>query len=232
MPKLPIVKNYLKNVAKSVKYVAINEVRDAFPMPFSMAEANADLTHEARAMFRNKGNIKRVQNQFLQSDVFKAGNEIYRNSMSSIKTGKFYDKARSDKADNAFFKKMMGGEDFDFDLSEDINDVDTESQDDSQASLDSLGDDLDNLGLGIDSSLKTTASAISVTVMDSAKYTSETVKNTAAISYMQSLRTMKVLEAGFSSVSAGMKNIIKFQNERLNTHIQNATKFFDTSTNL
>ena len=232
MPKLPIVKNYLKNVAKSVKYVAINEVRDAFPMPFSMAEANADLTHEARAMFRNKGNIKRVQNQFLQSDVFKAGNEIYRNSMNSIKTGKFYDKARSDKADNAFFKKMMGGEDFDFDLSEDINDVDTESQDDSQASLDSLGDDLDNLGLGIDSSLKTTASAISATVMDSAKYTSETVKNTAAISYMQSLRTMKVLEAGFSSVSAGMKNIIKFQNERLNTHIQNATKFFDTSTNL
>ena len=232
MPKLPIVKNYLKNVAKSVKYVAINEVRDAFPMPFSMAEANADLTHEARAMFRNKGNIKRVQNQFLQSDVFKAGNEIYRNSMSSIKTGKFYDKARSDKADNAFFKKMMGGEDFDFDLSEDINDVDTESQDDTQASLDSLGDDLDNLGLGIDSSLKTTASAISATVMDSAKYTSETVKNTAAISYMQSLRTMKVLEAGFSSVSAGMKNIIKFQNERLNTHIQNATKFFDTSTNL
>ena len=232
MPKLPIVKNYLKNVVKSVKYVAVNEVKDAFPMPFNMAEANADLSHEARAMFRNKGNIKRLQNQFMQSEVFKAGNELYRNSMSSIKTGKFYDEARAEKADNAFFKKMMGGEDFDFDMNEDLNDVEKEGQDDSLSSLDSLGDDLNDLGEGIDSSLKTTASAISGTVMEGAKYTSETVKNTAAISYMQSLRTMKVLEAGFSSVSSGLKNIVQFQNERLNTHIQNATKFFDTSTTL
>ena len=145
MPKLPIVKNYLKNVVKSVKYVAVNEVKDAFPMPFNMAEANADLSHEARAMFRNKGNIKRLQNQFMQSEVFKAGNELYRNSMSSIKTGKFYDEARAEKADNAFFKKMMGGEDFDFDMNEDLNDVEKEGQDDSLSSLDSLGDDLNDL---------------------------------------------------------------------------------------
>lgn len=228
MPKLPIVKNYLKNVAKSVKYVAINEVEETIPMPFQFKETNADLYREARNMFRNRGTIKQINRQFKGSELFKAGDELYRNTISSIKTGKFYDKKRAEKADNNFFK-MMAGDDFDFNMDEDLNAVE---EDDSTSSLNDIGEDLNNLGEDIDTSLKTSSAAISTTIMEGSKFTADTIKNSSAISYMQSLRTMKVLQSGFASLSSNLTSIVKFQNEKLNTHIQNSSKFFETSTNL
>ena len=42
LDKLPKVNNYLKNLGKSIKYVAINEIRDTLPIVFETKETNEE----------------------------------------------------------------------------------------------------------------------------------------------------------------------------------------------
>ena len=230
MDKLPKVNNYMKNLGRSIKYVAINEIRDTLPIVFETKETNEEAIASMRSSFRNKNKLKTISNIAKDSEFYKSGNELYKNLKSSIKTGAFYSQKRQDKADNEFMKSFMGGEDFNF---EDDFKMDNDSTtDESEDSLNSNADALNELNNDLNSGFETNAAAISNTTIESARYVGETVKASAAMAYAQNSEQTYLLKTGFKSLDDGLKKLVNFNNGILQKHIQNSTTFFDNTSKL
>lgn len=227
MDKLPKVNNYLKNLGKTIKYVAINEIRDTLPIVFETKETNEEALSSIRASFRNKNKLKTISIIAKDSEFYKTGNDIYKNLKSSIKTGSFYSQKRQDKADNEFMKSFMG-EDFNFD--DDFKDE--ESFDESEDSLNENADSLNELNNDLNSGFEASATAISNTTIESARYVGETVKASAAMAYAQNSEQTFLMRTGFKSLDDGLKKLVHFNTDILQKHIQNSTTFFDNTSKL
>ena len=228
MDKLPKVNNYMKNLGKSIKYVAINEVKETLPIVFETKESNEEAINSIRSSFRNKNKLKTISDIAKESEFYKTGNDIYKNLKSSIKTGTFYSQKRQDKADNEFIKSFMGGEDFNFDV--DFNDE--ENIDESEDSLNANADSLNELNNDLNSGFEASATAISNTTMESARYVGETVKASAAMAYAQNSEQTFLMKTGFKSLDDGLKKLVHFNTDILQKHIQNSTTFFDNTSKL
>ena len=227
LDKLPKVNNYLKNLGKSIKYVAINEIRDTLPIVFETKETNEEALSSIRASFRNKNKLKTISTIAKDSEFYKTGNDIYKNLKSSIKTGSFYSQKRQDKADNEFMKSFMG-EDFNFD--DDFKDE--EGFDESEDSLNENADSLNELNNDLNSGFEASATAISNTTIESARYVGETVKASAAMAYAQNSEQTFLMRTGFKSLDDGLKKLVHFNSDILQKHIQNSTTFFDNTSKL
>ena len=227
MDKLPKVNNYLKNLGKSIKYVAINEIRDTLPIVFETKETNEEALSSIRESFRNKNKLKTISTIAKDSEFYKTGNDIYKNLKSSIKTGNFYSQKRQDKADNEFMKSFMG-DDFNFD--DDFKDE--EGFDESEDSLNENADSLNELNNDLNSGFEASATAISNTTIESARYVGETVKASAAMAYAQSSEQTFLMKSGFKSLDDGLKKLVHFNTDILQKHIQNSTTFFDNTSKL
>ena len=227
MDKLPKVNNYMKNLGKSIKYVAINEIRETLPIVFETKETNEEAISSIRSSFRNKNRLKTISTIAKDSEFYKTGNDIYKNLKSSIKTGNFYSQKRQDKADNEFMKSFMG-EDFNFD--DDFKDE--EGFDESEDSLNENADSLNELNNDLNSGFEASATAISNTTIESARYVGETVKASAAMAYAQNSEQTFLMRTGFKSLDDGLKKLVHFNSDILQKHIQNSTTFFDNTSKL
>lgn len=227
MDKLPKVNNYMKNLGKSIKYVAINEIRETLPIVFETKETNEEAISSIRSSFRNKNKLKTISTIAKDSEFYKTGNDIYKNLKSSIKTGNFYSQKRQDKADNEFMKSFMG-EDFNFD--DDFKDE--EGFDESEDSLNENADSLNELNNDLNSGFEASATAISNTTIESARYVGETVKASAAMAYAQNSEQTFLMRTGFKSLDDGLKKLVHFNSDILQKHIQNSTTFFDNTSKL
>ena len=227
---LPPVNSYLKNLGKSIKYVAINEIRETIPIVFEAKETNDEAISTIRSTFRSKNKINTISNIAKESDFFKSGKEVFKNLKSSIKTGTFYSKARDDKASEEFFNEMTRGDDEesfdDFNMDEDLN------ADDSEESLNKSADALNELNEDLNAGFEANATAISNTTMESARYVGETIKGSAAMAYAQNSEQTFLMKSGFKSLDDGLKKLISFNADSLQKHIQNSTSFFDNTSKL
>lgn len=228
---LPPVNSYMKNLGRSIKYVAINEIRDTFPIVFEAKETNEEAINTIRSTFRSKSKINTISNIAKESDFFKTGKELFKNLKTSVKTGTFYSKARADKADDQFFKEMTGGDDDegfgDFNMDEDLN-----TEDDSEESLNQSADALNELNEDLNAGFEANANAISNATVESARYVGETIKGSAAMAYAQNSEQTFLMRSGFKSLDDGLKKLISFNTDSLQKHIQNSTTFFDNTSKL
>ena len=71
LDKLPKVNNYMKNLGKSIKYVAINEIRETLPIVFETKETNEEALSSIRASFRNKNKLKTISTIAKDSEFYK-----------------------------------------------------------------------------------------------------------------------------------------------------------------
>lgn len=231
MNNLPTVDSYMKNLKKSIKYVAINEIRDTLPIVFETKETNEEAISTIRSSFRNKNKLKTISNIAKDSEFYKSGNELLKNLKSSIKTGTFYSKRRADKSDEEFMKKLMGDDEedssdnFEFDYGGDLND-------DSEESLNENADSLNELNEDLNSGFEANATAISNTTVESARYVGETIKSSAAMSYAQASEQTFILRSGFKSLDDSLKKLTEFNSDTLQKHVQNSMTFFDNTSKL
>lgn len=227
---LPPVNSYLKNLGRSIKYVAVNEIRETIPIVFEARETNEEAINTIRSTFRSKNKINTISKIAKESDFFKSGKEVFKNLKSSIKTGTFYSKARDDKASEEFFNEMTRGDDEegfgDFNMDEDLN------ADDSEESLNQSADALNDLNEDLNAGFEANATAISNTTVESARYIGETIKGSAAMAYAQNSEQTFLMKSGFKSLDDGLKKLINFNADSLQKHIQNSTSFFDNTSKL
>lgn len=230
MGKLPTVKNYLKNVAYSVKYAIIDDtIEPAIPIVFEMKSENTDFLKELKEQSRHKSNYKFSIKTIKNTEFFKFADKIIKNSKDSLATGKFYDDKRTQAEINNMYNREMGDFSFD-DLDKEFDN--TSNIDDTDLSGLNNSDDFKNLDNDLNIGLKASSQVIGDTVLTSAKYTGDIIKTTAGISYAQGIKQIQILKTGFSALTTGIKNIIDFNTSSVVAHFENSQKYFENTTKL
>jgi murein DD-endopeptidase MepM/ murein hydrolase activator NlpD len=221
MQLLPNVNSYTKNLLKSVKYVGINEIKETIPVVFEAKESNEEAINSIRTGLRNKNKIKAISNLAKDSDFYKEGSALLKNLKQSIKTGEFYSEKRTD----AVFNEMMGVDFGDLDF-------DNDNLDESEDSINSNANSLNELNSDLDAGLEANATAIASTTVQSANYIGTTIKGSTTMLYAQGTEQTSLMRTGFASLDDSLKKIVSFNNDILNKHIKNATTFFENTSNL
>lgn len=216
----PVVE-YIKNVGKSFVYTTVEQLGVDMPATKEFMESNEELFKDT---YHSIMNIRRTKNRFFnaikKTAVYDTVDYAFDNIVDSFKTGKFNDPYRQAKAD----QEAMGLDDFE--------------SGDSDMSMSNFGDSTstggsmdENTKAVIDSSANN-AKSITTATLESAKYVAGVSKANTALLFNQTLKMNQTLSAGFSGLNAGMDALNKFNTEVVQTLAENATNYFQKTTDL
>ena len=214
---LPKVANYIKNVGKSVKLVAVDYVKEISPNTSEFLETNEDLFKEIYSATRNyKETIKAANTSIKNSKVYEAASVLKSSLLEDLKTGNWYNKEREDAMGAKALDMDMDFEDFEFDSSAFSFDDD----DDSDAAKTSRAFDM-----AMEASTKAQA-GITVRAAD---MLGETVKASTSALFAQQERLMTQMTSGLGSVYNAIENVKNFMDQPLMTSLQNTKVFQEKS---
>ena len=212
---------YAKNVGESLYHSAQNRAESKYGNLYKVAkwtqsQLNQEVLRDSRTL-----NSSSIKNSLKNLSIFKDANTILNNSVSDLKTGKFYNKAREDELMEKEYSGMFG-DDGEFGFGDD--DSDSSMNDIENSAFSDLNKDL-NAGFAASSA------TISNSVMSGSAYVGETVKASSKLQYTQLVQMQQINKAGFEGVNTHLKAIIDFNQSALKQHIDNSTKFYETTTN-
>jgi len=164
--------------------------------------------------------------------LFKDVKSAWHNTKTSLKSGRFYDKRRANKAEGEMFKSM--GLDLEMSELKDLENFDVDKEfDESEDSLDNFGEnDLAQMEQDLESSFRGGADQISEGIIGGSEYIADSIKGASSLAYGQSMRSMKMMGQGFGNLSNQLVSLNKFNQEQIQQHIANSSKFFGEVTNL
>ena len=213
---------YAKNVGESLYHSAQNRAENKYGNLYKVAkwthsQLNQEVIKDSRTL-----NSSSIKNTLKNLSVFKDANTILNNSVSDLKTGKFYNKARKEELMEKQFSGMFG-DDGDFGFS--FGDESDSSMNDIENSA------FMDLNKDINAGFAASSATISNSVMSGSAYIGETVKASSKLQYTQLAQMQQINRAGFEGVNNHLKAIIDFNQSALKQHIDNSTKFYETTTN-
>ena len=215
------VTEYIKNLGKSVKYTAVEYLGYNMPATKEFMESNEELFKDT---YHAIANIRRTKNRFetaiKKTAVYDIADTAFTNAVDSFKTGRFNDPYRQSKADAAAF----GLDDFE------SGDMDM-SMDNLSDSTSTGGSMDENTKAVLDSSANN-AATVANAQFESAKYIAGVSKANTGLLFKQTLQMNQTLSAGFSGLNAGMDALNKFNTEVVQTLADNATKYFQNTTDI
>ena len=216
---------YLSNVAKSVKYVAVDSVKAYNPVITDMAESNAEIFKSAYTSIRNSRNtVKRISKTIAKSQMGELAVELKKNILEDLKSGNFYNKEREQKAMNAsLMNSDMGFGDDDFSV--DFGDDDMGFGDDDfsvDRSTSAMMNMMDTVG-------EKSANAVNQVLVKTAEYQVEANRQSTIALLTQQTQMNTMLNNGLHALNDNLGNIITFNNEAMSVHIENSRLFYDTT---
>ena len=228
MALLKDVQSYIKNVGKSIVYASAEAASKKAPVFQDYIETNQDTVREWLDDLRDmKGNSGRLNDALSKNDWFQAGKIIMDNTIKDLKTGKWY---TDDEELDAMADDMMASFEDDFDT-----DYGLKTGDDTDtSSLDAPVKETPDLTQAkiISRTVMGGSQAISNSVISGAKYVGENVRSASKIAYLQNVKSIGIMTTGFENVTVGLKNIVEFNMNVMKVHIDNSTKFFQSTTDL
>lgn len=210
---------YLSNVGKSVAYSTIDQVKKMNPAITSFSSTNAEtLRTTYDAITHLKQYSKKVKNNVLDSQYGKAAIKARDNLFEDIKTGKFYNRERINKAESEAADKLLNGDDFGFDFEF----IDESSSDDDEMSTNDM----------LDLVAEKSSNAVSTAVARSAEYIVTANSQMNKSLYEQNKAIFSGLHSDISTMNDNIGKLIEFASNPLQTHVTNSTKYYETSTKL
>ena len=213
---------YAKNVGESLYHSAQNRAENKYgnlykAAKWTQSQLNQNVIKDSRTL-----NSSSIKNTLKNLSIFKDASTILNNGISDLKTGKFYNKAREEELMEKQFSGMFGDDgDFGFSFGDES---DSSMNDIENSAFSDLNKDL-NAGFAASSA------TISNSVMSGSAYIGETVKASSKLQYTQLAQMQQINKAGFEGVNNHLKAIIDFNQSALKQHIDNSTKFYETTTN-
>lgn len=213
---------YAKNVGESLYHSAQNRAESKYgnlykAAKWTQSQLNQNVIRDSRTL-----NSSSIKNTLKNLSIFKDASKILNNGMSDIKSGKFYNKAREDELMEKEYGGMFG-EDGDFGFS---------FGDDSDSSMNDIENSaFSDLNKDLNAGFAASSATISNSVMSGSAYIGETVKASSKLQYTQLAQMQQINKAGFEGVNSHLKAIIDFNQSALKQHIDNSTKFYETTTN-
>lgn len=213
---------YAKNVGESLYHSAQNRAENKYgnlykAAKWTQSQLNQNVIKDSRTL-----NSSSIKNTLKNLSVFKDASTILNNGISDIKSGKFYNKAREEELMEKQFSGMFG-DDGDFGFS--FGDESDSSMNDIENSA------FSDLNKDINAGFSASSATISNSVMSGSAYVGETVKASSKLQYTQLAQMQQINKAGFEGVNSHLKAIIDFNQSALKQHIDNSTKFYETTTN-
>lgn len=223
------VKNYLKNVTKSIAYASSDLLKqDLMPNTGDFLETNQEFFAAAYSIAKNpKSAIKKQVNSFTESKYYEAIDYGARNIFDDLKTGKFYNKEREDNDSLKFAGSSMNVDNFN-DLSEFGIDDDWEEQLENGGKSDSeivtAGDKeiVKSIELSNKAVANTTANAIAAAASTSNKNS----RINTGILFNQNERLFGGLHSDISILNATVDSIHKVVSQSLPNLDKNIASYF------
>ena len=235
MAKLNPVTEYLKNVAKSVKYATVAYIDTNAPATKEFRDTNKELFQDITAGIRNyKGSILQAESAVKNTALYRQGMAAFENTMTAIKTGKFYNKDAEDAAMDAMFntdeeyqdESQGGGGESGFEYSENGPD----GPDARQSPTISKGEK--SLMKIIHRTSSTQGKRIAGTVEASARYLGTTSRANASAIVAQGQQMTSLMQGGFRDIHGGLNELNQFNQSVVKTLAENATQYFQITTGI
>ena len=225
---LPKVAEYVKNLGKSVKFSAVEYMKNTTPNMADFMETNNDLFKETFSVVKDyKNTFRKTKRALDKSKVGEALSEGKKALFEDLRTGKFYNADRIEK----FEMRSMGdmgdfsdGWDFgDFD----IDDIDA-NDDFAPAKITAKSNKIlsQKLGTAIDESTKAN---VKVTVKSAGMLNDSIVRGTELM-FAQTSKLDKTLNMGFSGIREDLGKLTNIGNV-VQAHAENARTFYEESLN-
>lgn len=223
------VKNYLKNVTKSIAYASSDVLKqDLMPNTGDFLETNQEFFAAAYSIAKNpKSAIKKQVNSFTESKYYEAIDYGARNIFDDLKTGKFYNKEREDNDSLKFAGSSMNVDNFN-DLSEFGIDDDWEEQLENGGKSDSeivtAGDK--EIVKSIESSNKAVANTTANAIAAAASTSNKNSRINTGILFNQNERLFGGLHSDISILNATVDSIHKVVSQSLPNLDKNIASYF------
>ena len=219
---MPKVKEYTKNVAKSVFYATVDALKSTTPGISQFMSTNDDVFKEAyKSAVDYKETLKKAEKGIKNSKIYDAIDYGIKNMIEDAKTGKFYNNERD--TTSAFF-----GDDFNLDL--DFNDDDMKF-DDSGSSSSSSGKP-SGISTDLDNAIGAAASSQATAVAMSTNYIVGSNKQSTKLVIGQMDKMSAQITAGFGTMHNAISIVNSFFAGPLQTHLENSRKYYEESTKL
>lgn len=217
---------YTRRLGKSLKFAAVEVLKDQAPITTKMIENNRDYAKNSfKEIVGSRQAIGLKMKNLREQFIFKPVNDTFRNLKREITSGNFYHENENvAKAEQKMMMDMMS--DMFGDMMEDFEDTD----ENNPGSKISRGDAV--VASMISGQLRANTSSLSRVI---AETTDVQLKNQKAIShaqFAQGERQIGIMNNGFSMLGQGMNSLIEFNNKVMLTYTQNATKYFETMSKL
>ena len=224
---LPIVKEYIKNLAKSVGYAAVDTTKMQAPAFKDFLETNEELFSDVYHGIRDiTGTIDKAKKIVMDSQIYKTGDLAIHNAWEDIKTGKIYNKERENAVEDAAVDNMMGS-DLDFGATESSGDAG-----ESKSKKEEIPEGDKAIVSAVDSSMKASTIATGTAIASTGKYIATTNKAIANMQLASYGKMMNIMSSGFGAVTSGFQSLHSSISEGLKVQIDNQKTYFETTTKL
>lgn len=214
---------YLSNVAKSVKYASIDVLKSYNPVVVDAIETNEDVSKAVYSGIKNYRQIySKTKTAIAKSEIDELAGELKHNLLADLKSGKFYNKEREERAMNdAVMGADLGFDDADFGFGGD-DDLGFGSDDDMGFDDNvSISDTLDSVG-------ERASNAINNVSVRSAEYQVEANRQSTnkLMGHLTVLSSQ--LHGDLAAINSNVANVMDFNANALATHMENSKTFYET----
>lgn len=225
--KTNTIATYTKNVAKSIGYSVIDEIKNSNPAIKAFGENNADVMKSTyHAITHMKQTVSSLSQSILDSKAGALGKQAVSNIKEDLKTGKFYNMERKQKSESAVASSWMSvdgdEDDFDFEGLADGNFDAGGGEDENDISLEDM---MDLVG-------KKSSEAVSDVIVKTAEYSAEVQTDLARASAEQAQSIYANLHAGMGTINENISKMIEIANGPLTDHMQNSQKYYESESAL
>lgn len=207
---------YLSNVTKSVKYAAIDALKDLNPIIVEGVEENADVAKVTYSSIKNfKTIVPKAAKSLADSQVGELAREAKKNLLEDLKSGKFYNRERANRVENDLVESFV-----DDDYSEFMVDGDNDDLGFDTDSNEFLADTMDEVG-------EKTSSAVGQVLARTAEYQVEATRQSTTRILAQSAAAVATIHGDLAAVNANIAGVVRFNQEVMATHIENSRMFYE-----
>ena len=231
------ITDYLVNVAKSIKYAAIETIEEEMPVTGQFIASNKETVKEMyKSILDSKLTISKILS-IQDNVVFKKANQMLQNIKTDIRSGQFYHEERNDEMSMlGEMMSMMGGETGDFMaelnsiMSMDFPQDGSMDYNENPQMLVTKGDAM--VASALFRSQKISTNCIGKVVTNLHEHGTRQQRAIANMQFMQGQRSIMINQAGWSSMVEGFNHLINFNNNVIKTHAENSKMFYEQITQI
>ena len=213
------VASYMRNVAKSVGYSAIEVLKDCNPTITAFGSNNSEVLKDTyTAITHMKKTVNTSTSKILDSKVGDLGRQAMSNIKEDLRTGKLYNMERKNKAEQSAANSLLSGFDDDFDFDMDDSGLDMGEDEGLDTMMDLVG--------------KKSSEAVSQAIVQSTEQSINVQTKLAKAAADQNQAIYANLHAGMSTINENLGKLIEFANGPMTTHMENSRTYFENSTRL